>query len=132
MTPPNPTNLSGPWRGHYAYPVRRPEVPFDAAVIETDGHLGGSITELADTGPDSGRPLYATISGTRTGGVVSFRKTYEGDQRFYAVVDYAGRLNADATEIKGTWTIHHESGPFVMTRPIQQKAAATRKIAEPV
>ena len=75
------------------------------------------------------RTLYATLAGSRQGSAVAFRKTYDAAIPGYHVVDYAGTLNADATEIEGRWTIAGAgSGKFMMIRPSRPAAGAERAV----
>jgi hypothetical protein len=51
----------------------------------------------------------------------------------YHAVDYAGTLNAEATEVEGRWIIRGVwSGKFLMIRPAREEASATRKAVQEV
>jgi len=122
-------SLTGQWQGQYSYPTIRQRTPFAAALVEMSGLLGGSITECSTRQATLGKPLYATLSGRRDAGRVSFTKTYEPGCEGYGVVAYEGALNADATEIEGHWSIGGYQGRFLMIRSGGKVASAARKIA---
>ena len=128
----NANSLAGSWAGRYYYPNGLEPVPFDASLIQLGGAISGTITEIATIGWHAGRPLMSTISGGVEGTEVFFTKTYESNDTGYGVVQYHGRVNADATEIRGRWVIGNESAAFVMTRPARVVQTETKKIAEPV
>jgi hypothetical protein len=73
--------------------------------------------------------LEASIDGQRSGSEVYFVKVYpEGMSDHGRPIDYAGRVNADATEIEGTWTVRGAwSGRFLMIRSGRQQQAKTRR-----
>lgn len=123
-------NLSGLWHGQYTYPNARPPTPFDATLLESEGSLSGSITEKSTLRPHVGRPLYAHVRGTHSGGTVSFQKTYETDDPRYVTLDYEGRVSADFTQITGTWKTPGWSGRFVMVRATRRATVAYRSVAE--
>lgn len=128
-------NLTGVWEGLFNWPIRRPPTSFTAVLIETGGSLTGSVHEIVQGGPFDGRELTAMIAGVRSGASVRFTKTYEAQPARFMPVVYDGALNAEATEIDGTWTIKGRmSGPFLMMRSRRpSKAVETReKIAVPV
>jgi hypothetical protein len=120
-------NLTGVWQGLYTYPDGE-SVSFVATLIDSGGALSGSTHEPCARAISSIGTLYATLIGSRGGGAVEFRKTYDGELSRYHTVDYAGTLNADATEIEGRWVIRGVwSGKFLMIRPARQEASAKRK-----
>ena len=122
----NPQDLTGVWNGLYSYADGR-SVSFVATLIEHGSALTGSIHEPCIFG--RARMLYATLVGSRQGSAVAFRKTYDGRVLGYHVVDYAGTLNAEATEIEGRWTIAGAgSGKFLMIRPSRAAASAERAV----
>lgn len=128
-------NLTGVWEGLFNWPVRRPPTPFTAVLIDTGGTLSGSVHEIAQGGPLDGRELTALIAGARSGGSVRFTKTYEARPARFMPVVYDGALNADATEIDGTWTIKGRmSGRFLMMRSRRPSEAveSEAEIAVPV
>jgi hypothetical protein len=128
-------NLTGVWEGLFNWPIRRPPTSFTAVLIDTGGTLSGSVHEIAQGGPFDGRELTAMIAGLRSGGSVSFTKTYEPGAARFAPVAYDGSLNADLTEIDGTWTIKRRmSGRFLMMRSRRPSEAVEteEKIAVPV
>ena len=128
-------NLTGVWEGLFNWPIRRPPTPFTAVLIDTGGTLSGSVHEVAQGGPFDGRELTAMIAGRRSGGSLRFTKSYEPGVARFAPVTYDGALNAEATEIDGTWTIKGRmSGPFLMMRSRRPSEAveAKKEIAVPV
>jgi hypothetical protein len=125
-------SLSGLWNGQFTYPKAWGPEFFTATLIETQAFLGGSIQEVARSGRSKGKTLYATVSGTREGAKVSFRKTYESATRTHSVL-YEGTVNADGTEIEGSWCIPGNwSGRFLMLRETGQSTAATRRVTEEI
>jgi len=123
-------NLTGVWHGLYTYPDGQ-SVSFVATLIDSAGALSGSTHEpgVGTDAPSSA--LYATIVGRRGGSAVTFRKIYEGQMPRYRAVDYAGTLNAEATEVEGRWTIPGVwSGTFLMIRPGRQEESAERKATQ--
>jgi hypothetical protein len=126
------TSLTGLWHGQFSYPlVKAPEF-FVANLIETSEFIGGSIQETVQNGRHKGRIFHASVSGQRTGNQVSFVKRYETPPRVHSV-HYEGMLNADATEIEGTWTVPNAwSGKFLMIRSAGLTQKATKNVAEKV
>ncbi len=128
-------NLTGVWEGLFSWPIRRPPTSFTAVLIDTGGTLSGTVHEIAQGGPFDGHELTALLSGVRSDGSVRFTKTYEAGPTRFLPVAYDGSLNAEATEIDGTWKIKGGmSGPFLMMRsPRPSEAVETREeIAVPV
>ncbi len=126
--PANAKDLTGVWNGLYSYADGR-SVTFVATVIEHGSALTGSTHEPCVFSRVRGGTLYATLMGSRHGSAVAFRKTYDGAVRGYCVVDYAGTLNADATEIEGRWTIPGVwSGTFLMILPDRAAAGAEHSV----
>lgn len=128
-------NLTGVWEGLFNWPIRRPPTSFTAVLLDTGGALSGSVHEVARGGPFDGHELTALIAGARSGGSVRFTKTYEAKPTRFTPVDYDGALNAEATEIDGTWKIRGGmSGPFLMMRSRRPSEAVETKeeIAVPV
>ncbi len=125
----NARDLTGVWNGLYSYADGR-SVTFVATLIEHGSALTGSTHEPCVDRRIRGGTLYATLAGSRDGSAVAFRKTYDGGVPGYGAVDYAGALNADATEIEGRWTIPGAwSGKFLMIRPDRKAASAERDVA---
>lgn len=123
-------NLTGVWQGLYSYPNGE-SVSFVATVIDNGGTLSGSTHEPCARGVASSGTLFATLSGSRSGTAVEFRKTYDGKVPLYHAVDYAGTLNADATEVEGRWIIGGVwSGKFLMIRPTRQEESVERKATQ--
>lgn len=124
------SSLTGVWHGLYTYPrAHSGPVYFVATIIASGAHLGG-MTHEAVTGK-RGAPLtiFASLSGRRAGASVAFDKTYDGSGGWNHTVAYEGALNADASEIEGTWTIPAVwSGRFLMMRsPGVSEAVVRRK-----
>ena len=121
----NADDLTGVWNGLYSYPDGR-SVAFVATLIQHGRALSGATNERCQHAP--GGTLFATLAGSREGGAVAFRKTYDGTVPGYGMVDYAGSLNAEATEIEGRWTIAGMwSGKFLMIRPHREAESAARQ-----
>jgi hypothetical protein len=117
-------DLTGVWNGLYSYPDGR-SVTFVATLIESGSTLTGSTHEPCVGGDCPARTLFASLMGGRAGSAVSFRKTYEAAGPRFGSVNYEGRLNADATEIEGRWSIPAVwSGKFMMIRPLREALEA--------
>jgi hypothetical protein len=113
-------NLTGVWNGLYSYADGR-SVTFVATLIDSGSMLSGSTHEPCIGGDCPAATLFATLTGSRSGSAVTFRKTYEAASPRWGTVNYEGRLNADATEIEGRWTIPGVwSGKFMMIRPLRE------------
>jgi hypothetical protein len=125
-------SLTGLWHGQFSYPlVKAPEF-FTANLLESSELIGGSIQETVQNGRHKGRIFYASVSGQRTGNQVRFTKRYETPPRVHSVY-YEGMLNADATEIEGTWTVPNSwSGKFLMIRSTGLIQKATKRVAEKI
>jgi hypothetical protein len=125
-------SLTGLWHGQFSYPVAMAPEFFNANLIETSDFIGGSIQETVQNGRQKGRIFHASVSGQRTGNQVKFTKRYETPPRVHSVY-YEGMLNADATEIEGTWTVPNSwSGKFLMIRSSGISQKATKRVAEKV
>ena len=123
-------DLTGIWNGLYSYPDGR-SVTFVATLIDGGSTLTGSTHEPCVGGDCPAGTLFATLMGRRHGSAVSFRKTYEGGGPRFRAVDYAGTLNADATEIEGRWTIPGVwSGKFLMIRPLRAATSAEHEVSQ--
>jgi hypothetical protein len=123
-------NLTGVWQGLYTYPHGQ-SVSFVATLIDSAGALSGSTHEPGGHGDAASGTLYATLSGRRDGSAVTFRKTYDGKVPRYHAVNYAGTLNAEATEVEGRWTIPGVwSGTFLMIRPARKEESVERKATQ--
>lgn len=116
-------NLTGVWDGTYVQAQRG--VTFLATLIDADGALGGNVTEPCMWAGCPSGSHNASISGHRSGSVVSFIKRYEPSACSYDTVSYEGAVNTEETEIDGRWRIPGAppfSGTFLMvrsTRPAQ-------------
>ena len=120
-------NLTGVWHGLYTYPSGGPSVPFIATLIEAASTLTGTIRE---DGPSESGKLFATVAGDRHDNAVNFVKAYQSSNPSYGIVLYAGTLNAEATEIEGTWTVPRNwSGSFLMIRSGSATHGITRKVS---
>jgi hypothetical protein len=128
-------NLTGTWHGQYTYPCFLQPVFFVATLLESASRIDGTIEEpLRGTS----EMLYAVIAGRRSGGAVTFLKTYQNAPLGYGVVNYGGTLNADHTEIEGTWQIPRNwfglflswSGKFLMIRDSGVEESVAREVAE--
>ena len=129
-------NLTGVWDGTYVQ-SRIGMVTFLATLIETGGALGGNVTEpCIRPACLVGGTHNASITGHRSGSVVSFVKCYEPSGCGYDTVFYEGLVNADATEIDGRWRLPGTagSGTFLMVRSSKRAEAATTEepVKEPV
>jgi hypothetical protein len=123
-------NLTGVWQGLYTYPDGE-SVSFVATLIDSGGAISGSTHEPCARVVSSMGTLYATIAGSRSGSAVEFRKTYDGKVPRYRAVDYAGTLNAEATEVEGRWIIRGMwSGKFLMIRPARNEESVERKATQ--
>ena len=126
-------DLSGRWSGIFSYPRLLPPTPFDADLRDHLGALLGETFEYGAGRRTKGRPMHGMIEGQRSGDVVSFVKTYDDLGRLHTPVYYSGRLNADGTEISGTWEIPgHWSGNFLMMRAKADSVVMERELAQPV
>jgi hypothetical protein len=123
-------NLTGVWNGLYSYADGR-SVTFVATLIDSGSTISGSTHEPCVGGDCPTATLFATLMGSRSGSAVTFRKTYDATDPRWGTVNYEGRLNADATEIEGRWTIPGVwSGKFLMIRPLREGLAADEKAAQ--
>jgi hypothetical protein len=119
-------DLGGHWDGIYNYPRTLPPTAFTATLRDHGGAISGEISEPGREGT-----LFALIDGRRAGSSVTFVKFY--DDHHARPIRYAGTLNADATEITGTWNIPGDwSGTFIMVRQKREVEEAELKIAEEV
>jgi hypothetical protein len=109
-------NLTGVWNGMYRQSLVG-SVPFTATLVQSGDHIGGSTHEQCIRRDCPRKTHLAILTGHRSGRSISFVKTYDPPGFGFDTVRYAGDLNADATEIAGTWSIGTVfSGAFVMTR----------------
>jgi hypothetical protein len=125
-----PQNLTGVWNGLYSYRDGR-SVTFVATLIDSGSTLSGSTHEPCVGGDCPAGTLFATLTGRRNGGAVTFRKTYEAASPRYGTINYEGRLNADATEIEGRWMIPGVwSGKFMMIRPLREATVSEEEVSQ--
>ena len=122
-------NLTGFWVGRYSYDggIGDP-VQFLVLLDEQGGTLSGTISEPNSIGLSS-RELHAFLSGHRNGADIAFAKTYDGASDAAHRVDYHGRLNSEATEIVGRWTIAPEGGDFTMRRELLDEQEVAEEVA---
>lgn len=119
-------SLTGVWHGLYTYPVYREPIYFVATLIDAGSFISGMTheSELGETGAPL--TLFASIEGSKAGSAVSFTKTYDGSGGWDHAVAYDGNLDAERTEIEGTWRIGSEgNGRFLMMR----SRGATEQVA---
>jgi hypothetical protein len=132
--------LSDTWHGSYSYPPHpafagNTETAFVATLLDDNGVLSGATHERRTAGHFAGLLLNAVIDGQRDGAAVTFTKTYEAGAFAVAPhpIVYTGGLNADASEIAGTWQIPLlPPGRFVMIRANRPAFAAERDVAAPI
>jgi len=120
-----PESLTGVWDGVFSYPRVYKPTPFTAILFEVRSSLSGTIHEVSTSGRMAGQRLDAMVEGSRSANEVRFVKIYPpGASNHGRPIDYVGLVNADATEIEGTWTIRGDwSGKFLMIRSGRQLAA---------
>ena len=122
-------NLTGFWVGRYSYDGGvGAAVQFLVNLAQDGAALSGTISEPNSIGPSS-RELHAFLSGHRNGADIVFAKTYDGASDAAHRVDYHGRLNSEATEIVGRWTIAPEGGDFAMRRELLDEQEEEAEIA---
>ena len=109
----DPQNVAGVWYGRYDALVYTETNNFVAHLNDDGGAISGTITEPDTTGQYDVRRAF--VSGSRSGSALRFVKQYDGGALAHAV-RYSGEINADATEIWGTWVIVRHHGIFTMHR----------------
>lgn len=117
-------DLSGVWDGTYIQPGAG-MVTFTATLVEAGGALGGHVTEPCSNPRCPLRTHSASITGHRSGHVVSFVKRYEPPGYGFDIVHYDGIMNGEATEIDGRWRLPGTSGSFLMIRSGKRAQAIT-------
>jgi hypothetical protein len=122
----DPRSLTGVWDGLFSYPRILPPTTFTAVMFEAGAAISGTTHEISRHPQSAGQTLNASIGGARSDADVRFTKVYDvRDRGMRAPVYYVGVVNADATEIEGTWTIRGDwSGKFLMIRSGQPPEAA--------
>ena len=124
-------DLTGHWRGVFNYPDGSPPNEFDAELRDVGGVITGETCEPSDGIDDIASDQRAFVEGARTGPAVRFVKRY--DELHRDPVHYDGTVDAEATEIAGTWTIQGVwSGSFLMVRPAAQAVAEELQVEAPV
>lgn len=111
-------SIKGLWEGHFEY-FSSPDTgshPFKAKIFDKDGEISGLVIEEHSL---SFEQVRSQISGKREGRSVTFTKQYlEADEMHKAIIEYAGEVSQDGSQITGTWKLPHDGGPFTMTREI--------------
>ena len=121
------SDLSGQWQGIFSYPRDLPPATFTATIAD---HAGALIGEIEERARDGGL-LTAMIEGERRGASVIFTKRY--DRLHPHAIRYDGMVDADGTEIAGTWRIEGQwSGTFVMIRPARTAQSRRRTVRTPI
>ncbi len=125
-----PTDLSGQWDGHFAYPAGDgPVTPFLAHLTQRGARFSGMIIEPDLYSP--GASTEATLIGVISGDAVDFTKTYRKASRGYEnPVDYVGQLSDGGDRISGMWSLLDMNGTFEMTRQAKAGAREQRKAQE--
>ena len=129
---PDPLDLTGQWNGTFAYPRSAgPATPFVAVIIESAGHVTGSISE-----PDlfTGAVIEAAIAGARSCLSVDFTKTYcaSASGAYDNPVDYVGSLSGDGKVVTGVWSLLDWDGTFEMIRDEAASESASKAVSEQV
>lgn len=126
-------DVTGRWTGVYFYPDDHawnandayPPTPFTAELVEDQGAVTGSTSELDLMGPDRTVEILAGIEGVRDGDSLSFIKYPDSPRQ--VPIHYNGIVAPDGDSISGEWTIPGSwSGVFRMQRrvaPAQQEAS---------
>src|SRR5215831_13048748 len=96
MTECSERNISGTWFGNYYYSDLSQACAFEAVFVQQGASLEGSILDDGSLGE-------ARVTGTFSGGQVSFRKTYFAAG--HHPVNYQGLLSDDGKALSGTWRI---------------------------
>lgn len=117
-------SLTGVWDGQYTYRGGVSATAFTVTLLDIGGSLSGSTHEQM---PRFGF-LTATLNGERKGSGVAFRKVYDAVDDDLRPIDYEGSVNAEATEIEGSWRIPGWThGRFLMIRAERKAASAERR-----
>jgi hypothetical protein len=111
---PDKRDVTGVWYGRYDAQHWDEENGFIAVLEETGGAFSGVITERDTTGSVDLRR--ALVTGHREGTAVRWIKQYDGTGGHVHAINYAGRIDAEGTEIIGTWAQKWARGRFVMER----------------
>lgn len=112
---PSAMALGPDWTGRYMYGGEN-GVVFRMKISASGDRFQGRTCEVATFGDGSSPNLYANIVGTVTGGIVRFKKTYDGTGGVSHSVDYVGLMTSDGRSVAGTWIIPpNGQGLFQMT-----------------
>ncbi len=124
-------SLTGVWNGLFNHPNHAP-VSFLATLIEAGDSISGTTTEACAARFCPRKTHNALLDGHRRRSAVAFIKTYDPKGFGYGVVEYQGRVNADATEIDGEWKIPGTAlaGKFLMIRAGSAKQELAEKVTE--
>jgi len=118
-------DVTGVWYGRYDAQHWDEENGFIAVLEEQGGAFSGVITERDTSGQVEVRR--ALVTGHREAAAVRWIKQYDGTGGHVHAINYAGHIDAEGTEITGTWTQNWGRGRFVMER---EKFAAAELEAE--
>ncbi|MDQ0392658.1 hypothetical protein [Labrys monachus] len=126
--------LTGDWLGTYYYPRTLEPVAFEASLIEFDGILTGTTSEVFPLPSHGERKIQGHLDGERSGDAVRFSKVYVGASGPHRrEIFYAGTIWDRSTRIEGTWTLANSwSGVFKMTRIRQKQASFRRRLFEEI
>ncbi len=125
-------DLSGEWTGVYNYPFALPPVAFEAVLLDGNGRISGTTSEMGGTPFSPKRRLDAVIDGSRNGRSVQFIKMYDQADGEYDVVQYEGTIDPDGDEIGGRWVVSGMTGTFLMVRQSKAKEMAKLAIEEKI
>jgi len=126
-------DITDTWHGRFSFPRLYEPVSFTARLEQSGDSLVGTVEELAPHGPAAGKVLTSTITGTVSGGGVTFLKTYDALVPGYDAVRYDGAVFDGGLEINGDWRIAGDwSGAFLMIRSRGLYQAIPRKQTERV
>lgn len=109
-------DIRGLWEGAFQYTSSADagDFPFKAKFIQKDGAISGLIME---DNVAHGGMVKAEIEGTLSGQSLRFTKSYlHASDQYKNAVEYEGTVNADGSEISGTWKLPHDGGTFAMSR----------------
>ncbi len=91
----NSQNLTGVWHGLYSYVIQLyvPENHFIAVLLDSGGHLSGTVHETMKHSNGTSSDQNADVVGKRDAANVTFMKTYDGNNGLSHNVFYVGALN---------------------------------------
>lgn len=93
VAPAGAGELTGLWEGYYEYGNGQEGVPFAMELIHGSVSISGELVELQTFGQevDDGM-LAAALSGSASGALLSFTKTYDGSGGVSHSVEYRGTV----------------------------------------